>query len=123
MQDQLPTNRRRFRSGAGAIAAALLCAMLSTLPATGAQTITVSKEDHRIDTAIAIYFEEANGKPKPYLFSMDGQLIQMVMCKVTFDSRLSRMMTILRSRPEYKHRKVLGAKCVRTSEKPLSVYP
>jgi hypothetical protein len=111
--------RRRLLSLASTI---LVCATLLS-PALAAETIPFSKQDHQVDTAIALQMQEADGSTKRYFFTLSGELGQMVMCKATFKSHLSRIMQALRADKEFKHRKVLGAECARTKTKPIAIYP
>ncbi|KKB76323.1 hypothetical protein VW29_19785 [Devosia limi DSM 17137] len=88
-------------------------------PASAAQTIEYTAQDLKVDTAIAVYFAEGNGRSQPYYFSLNGALTQMVMCKATFDSQKSRILTALRSHPDFKGRTPVAAACARTNQTPL----
>jgi len=119
------SNRVTHRGGlvAGAVAGALLLRLVAGSPAVGAQTFSVSKDDYKLDTGIAVYFEEADGKQRPHVFSADGKPVQMLMCKATLNSALPKIIRAVKALPEYKGRKVVGAKCMRTSKPPIDLYP
>lgn len=102
------------------LVATTLAASLSSTNA--AQTIEYTAQDLKVDAAIAIYFAEGEGRSQPYYFSLSGELTQMVMCKATFDSQKSRILTALRSHPEFKQRTPVAATCARTSQTPLSPF-
>jgi len=109
-------------------AAASIVLLCATLPssASAKELIPYTAADHKIDTAIALHIQEDDGSTKRYFFTLSGELGQMVMCKVTLRSHLSRIMQALRSNSEFaefKHRKVLGAECARTGAKPIAIYP
>ena len=87
-----------------------------------AQTIEYTAQDLKVDTAIAIYFAEGERRSQPYYFSLSGELTQMVMCKATFDSQKSRILTAQRSHPEFKRRTPVAATCARTNQTPLSPF-
>lgn len=90
--------------------------------ANAAQTVEYTAQDLKIDTAIAIYFAEGDGRSQPYYFSLSGELIQMVICNASFDSQKSRILTALRSHPDFKRRTPVAAACTRTNQKPLSPF-
>ena len=101
------------------------CLIAATAPAglssaNAAQTIEYTAQDLKIDTAIAIYFAEGDGLSKPYYFSLSGELTQMVICKASFDSQKSRILTALRNHPDFKQRTPVAAACTRTNQTPLS---
>ena len=100
--------------------AAIVAANLTGVNA--AQTIQYSAQDLKVDTAIAIYFAEGNQRSQPYYFSLSGKLKQMVMCKATFDSQKSRILSALRSHPDFKQRTPVAATCARTKQTPLSPF-
>jgi hypothetical protein len=102
-----------------AIAAALLCALGSA--ATAAQTITFSKEDLKQDTGVAVYFEDS--RQTAHVFSPDGTPMQMVNCKTTLDHNIPKIVSAVKALPEFKGRKVVGVKCMRTSGKLIDLYP
>lgn len=102
---------------------ALLLGVMACSGASGAQTFTVSKDDYKLDTAVAVYFEDADGKQKPYMFSSDGKPMQMLMCKATIDSGIPKIIRAVRALPDFKGRKVVGVKCMRTSRKLIDLYP
>ncbi len=105
------------------IAGALLLALIAGSPAMAAQTFKVSKEDHRLDTGVAVYFEEAGGKQTSSVFSPDGTPMQMVMCRATLDANIPKIIRAVKALPEFKGRKVVGVKCMRTSKKLIDLYP
>lgn len=105
------------------LACTLLVGATLLAPAMAAETIPFTKQDHQVDTAIALQMQEADGSTKRYFFTLSGELGQMVMCKATFKSHLSRIMQALRANKEFKYRKVLGAECARTKTKPIAIYP
>jgi hypothetical protein len=90
--------------------------------ANAAQTIEYTGQDLKVDTAIAIYFADGDQRSEPYYFSLSGQLTQMVMCKATFDSQKSRILTALRSHPDFKRRTPVAAACARTNKTPLNPF-
>ncbi|WP_338723676.1 hypothetical protein [Devosia sp. XK-2] len=107
------------------LATALLVALAAaTFPvsANAAQTIEYTGQDLKVDTAIAIYFADGDRQSEPYYFSLSGQLTQMVMCKATFDSQKSRILTALRSHPDFKRRTPVAAACARTNKTPLNPF-
>lgn len=102
------------------VVAATVAANLGS--ANAAQTIEYTGQDLKIDTAIAITFAEGDGRSQPYYFSLTGELTQMVMCKATFDSQKSRILTALRSHPDFRQRTPVAAACARTKQTPLSPF-
>jgi len=102
---------------------ALLVGVVACSSAIGAQTFTVSKGDYKLDTAVAVYFEEADGKQMHYMFSGDGKPMQMLMCKATLDSGIPKIIRAIRALPEFKGRKVIAVKCMRTNKKIIELYP
>lgn len=85
-----------------------------------AQTIEYTAQDLKVDTAIAIYFAEGDGRSQPYYFSLTGALTQMVMCKATFDAQKTQILAALRSHPDFRQRTPVAATCARTTQTPLS---
>lgn len=118
-----PHGPHTCRAVAGAIIGVLLSGLVAGTPAVAAHAFSVSKDDYKLDTAVAIYFEDAAGNRTPYVFSADGKLMQMLMCKATLDSALPKIIRAVQAPSEYKGRKVLGAKCTRTSKKPIDLFP
>ena len=112
-----------MRVSAPHLSGALLFGVMACSNAIGAQTFTVSKDDYKLDTAVAVYFEEADGQQKPYMFSGDGKPMQMLMCRATLDSGIPKIIRAIRALPEYTGRKVVGVKCMRTNKKPIDLYP
>jgi hypothetical protein len=107
--------------GRGAVAGAVLSALIAGSPAIGAQTFSVSKDDYKLDTGIAVYFEDS--KQTPHVFSADGAPMQMLMCKATLDANIAKIIRAVKALPEFKGRKVVGTKCMRTGKKPIDLYP
>lgn len=106
----------------GLVIALLVAAAAGPGSAHAAQTVEYSAQDLKIDTAIAIYFAEGDGRSQPYYFSLSGELTQMVMCKATFGSQKSRILSALRSHPDFKGRRPVAATCARTNQTPLSPF-
>jgi hypothetical protein len=100
---------------------ALLIGVVAGATAMGAQTFKYGKEDLREDTGIAVYFED--GRQTPHVFSANGTPMQMVMCKGTLDANIAKIVAAVKALPEFKGRKVVGVKCMRTSKKPIDLYP
>ena len=99
-----------------------LCLLATALTAGAVEakdTIQYSGQDLHTDTAIAVYFADGNARTGPYFFSMSGGLMQMVMCKATFDSQKTRILVALRKHPDFKDLTPVGAACERTSQTPL----
>lgn len=99
-----------------------LCLLATVLTAGAAEakdTIHYSGQDLRTDTAIAVYFADGNARTGPYFFSMSGDLMQMVMCKATFDSQKTRILVALRKHPDFRDRPPVAAACERTGQTPL----
>ena len=99
----------------------LLSALLGGSPAIAAQTFSVSKDDYKLDTGIGVYFEDS--KQTPYVFSADGEPMQMLMCRATLDASIPKIIRAVTALPAFKGRKVVGTKCMRTSKKPIDLYP
>jgi hypothetical protein len=108
---------------AGRLLAASALVFALAASASGSETIIVEKNDHLIDTAIAIQFALPDGSTKSVVVSMDGGLTQMVMCKATLRSQLPHLIRGLRAQPEFDGMKPVGANCVRTKGNPRSAYP
>lgn len=100
---------------------ALLFTVIAGSTATGAQTFKYSKEDLNEDTGIAVYFEDS--RQTPHVFSANGTPMQMVMCKTTLDANIAKIVAAVKALPEYKGRKVVGVKCMRTNKTPIDLYP
>lgn len=106
---------------AAAIGGALLFAVIAGSAASGAQTIKYGKGDLKEDTGIAVYFEDS--RQTPHVFSANGTPMQMVMCKGTLDANIPKIVAAVKALPEFKGRKVVDVKCMRTSRKPINLYP
>lgn len=104
-----------------AIAAALLCALINGSPAMAAQTFTFGKDDLKQDTGVAVYFEDSS--QTAHVFSPDGTPMQMVNCKTTLDANIPKIIRAVKALPEFKGRKVVGVKCMRTSKRLIDLYP
>jgi hypothetical protein len=100
---------------------ALLFTVVAGSAATGAQTFKYGKEDLNEDTGIAVYF--ADSRQTPHVFSANGTPMQMVMCKTTLDANIAKIVAAVRALPEYKDRKVVSVRCMRTSKAPINLFP
>lgn len=109
-------------AGSVATIVVLIATAVAVSPVSAAQTVHYTEQDLKMDTAIAIQFAEGDGVSQPYLFSLNGELTQMVLCKVSFDIHKSQILTALRRHPDFRQRTPVSAACVRTNEKPLSPF-
>lgn len=100
---------------------ALLLTAVAGSTAMAAQTFKYGKEDLNEDTGIAVYFEDS--RQAPHVFSANGTPMQMVMCKTTLKANIAKIVAAVKALPEYKNRKIVGVKCMRTSKAPIDLYP
>jgi len=110
-----------MRLSAAHFCATLLLGAMAGSSAIAAQTFTVSKDDYKLDTAVAVYFEDTGSKA--YMFSCDGKPMQMLMCRATIDSGIPKIIRAVKALPEFKGKKVVGVKCMRTSKGIIDLYP
>lgn len=103
------------------IAGALVVALIAGSPAMAAQTIKYGSEDLKEDTGVAVYFEDS--PQTAHIFSANGTPMQMVMCRGTLDANIAKIVRAVKALPEYRGRKVVGVKCMRTSKTPIDLYP
>lgn len=103
------------------IGGALLFAVIASSNASGAQTIKYGSEDLKEDTGVAVYFEDS--PQTAHVFSPNGTPMQMVMCRGTLDANIPKIVAAVKALPDYKVRKVVAVKCMRTSKTPINLYP